>query len=101
MFFCRQLHVSLIVSAAAVVSVCIIMQVLINYGEEFESNVGTGVFAKRRVVPEDIVALSVFPFAFFSWFVKAVECSGIHFRRLLVRLGQRMLCKMIGTTVVC
>ena len=33
------------------------------------SDVGTGVFAKRRVVPEDVVALSVFPFACFSWFV--------------------------------
>ena len=26
------------------------------------SDVGTGVFAKGRVVPEDVVALSVFPF---------------------------------------
>ena len=25
------------------------------------SDVGTGVLAKRRVVPEDVVALSVFP----------------------------------------
>ena len=29
------------------------------------SNVGTGVFAKSKVVPEDVVSLSVFPFARF------------------------------------
>ena len=33
------------------------------------SNVCTGVFAKRRVVQEDVVALSVFTFAYFGWFV--------------------------------
>ena len=35
------------------------------------SDVGTGVFAKRRVnvVPEDVVALSVFSLACFGWFV--------------------------------
>ena len=33
------------------------------------SDVGTGVFAKRRVVPEDVVALSAFPFGCFGWFV--------------------------------
>ena len=33
------------------------------------SDVGSGVFAKRRVVPKDVVALSVFPFACFGWFV--------------------------------
>ena len=33
------------------------------------SDVGTGVFAKGRVVPEDVVALSAFPFACFGWFV--------------------------------
>ena len=33
------------------------------------SDVGTGVLAKRRVVPEDVVALSVFPFACFVLFV--------------------------------
>ena len=33
------------------------------------SDVCTGVFAKRRVVPEDVVALSVFTFACFGWFV--------------------------------
>ena len=33
------------------------------------SDVCTGVFAKGRVVPEDVVALSVFAFACFSWFV--------------------------------
>ena len=39
------------------------------------------------------------------WLVRTVVCSGIHFRRVLSgmegRLGQRMLCRMIGTTVVC
>ena len=33
------------------------------------SDVCTGVFAKERVVPEDVVALSVFAFACFGWFV--------------------------------
>ena len=33
------------------------------------SDVGTGIFAKGRVVPEDVVALSAFPFACFGWFV--------------------------------
>ena len=62
------------------------------------SDVGTGVFAKRRVVPEDVVALSVFPFACFGWFV--MQCVMVLSGKE-VRLGQRMLCQMIGTTVVC
>ena len=33
------------------------------------SDVGTGIFAKGRVVPEGVVALSAFPFACFGWFV--------------------------------
>ena len=33
------------------------------------SDVGTGIFAKGRVEPEDVVALSAFPFACFGWFV--------------------------------
>ena len=33
------------------------------------SDVCTGVFAKWGVVPEDVVALSVFAFACFGWFV--------------------------------
>ena len=33
------------------------------------SDVGIGVFTKRRVVSEDVVALSIFPFACFGWFV--------------------------------
>ena len=32
-------------------------------------DVGAGVLAKRRVVPEDVTASSVFPFACFSWFI--------------------------------
>ena len=35
----------------------------------FVLDVCTGVFAKRRAVPEDVVALSVFTFACFGWFV--------------------------------
>ena len=31
------------------------------------SDVGAGVLAKRRVVPEDVIALSVFPFACFDY----------------------------------
>ena len=33
------------------------------------SDVCTGVFAKGRVLPEDVVALSLFAFACFGWFV--------------------------------
>ena len=33
------------------------------------SDVGAGVLAKRGVVPKDVVALSVFPFVCFGWFV--------------------------------
>ena len=33
------------------------------------SDVGTGIFAKGRVVPEDVVALSVLTFACFGWFL--------------------------------
>ena len=33
------------------------------------SDVATGVFPKGRVVPEEVVALSVFTFACFRWFV--------------------------------
>ena len=33
------------------------------------SDVGAGVLAKRRVVPEDVITLLVFPFACFGWFV--------------------------------
>ena len=44
-------------------------KVLVYQGEEFVSDVGAGVLAKRRVVPEDFIALSVFPFACFGWFV--------------------------------
>ena len=42
-------------------------KVLVYEGEEFVSDVGVGVFAKRRVVPEDVIALSVFPFACFDY----------------------------------
>ena len=31
--------------------------------------VGAGVLAKRGVVSEDVIVLSVFPFARFGWFV--------------------------------
>ena len=47
------------------------------------------------------LCLTVFPFACLA----GSYCSGIHFRRVLSgmegRLGERMLCQMIGTTVVC
>ena len=42
---------------------------LVYKGVELVSDVGTGVFAKRRVVPEDVVALLVFPFPCFGGFV--------------------------------
>ena len=44
-------------------------KVLVYQGEEFVSDVVIGVLAKRRVVPEDVVTLSVFPFPCFYWFV--------------------------------
>ena len=33
------------------------------------SDVGAGALAKRRVVPEYVIARSVFPFTCFGWFV--------------------------------
>ena len=69
------------------------------------SDVCTGVFAKGRVVPEDVVALSVFAFACFGWFVMQgvvvstfVECFLV-IKEVL--LGQRMFYQTIGTTAVC
>ena len=60
------------------------------------SDVCTGVFAKGRVVPEDAVALSVFTFACFGWFVlQGVVLSGKE-----VLLGQRMLYQMIRSTSI-
>lgn len=44
-------------------------KVLVYLGEEFVSDVGAGVLPKRRVVPVDVIALSVFPFGCFGWFV--------------------------------
>ena len=44
-------------------------KVFVYSGEEFVSDVGAGVLAERRVVPEDVIALSVFLFACFGWFV--------------------------------
>ena len=65
------------------------------------SDVCTGVFAKGRVVQEDVVGFYVC----LLWLVRIAGCSGIHFHRVLsgkeVLLGQRMLCQMIGTTAVC
>ena len=47
----------------------IFRKVLVFQGEAFVSDVGTGVFAKGRVVPEDVVALSVFTFVCFGYIV--------------------------------
>ena len=65
------------------------------------SNVGTGIFAKGRAVPEDVVALSVFTFPCFGCFVLQgvvvstfIECLLV--RRKEVLLDQRMLYQMIG-----
>ena len=62
------------------------------------SDVGACVLAKRRVVPEDVVTLSVSPFACVGWFVP--KCVVVSTSGKEERLGQRMLCRMIGTTVV-
>ena len=32
-------------------------------------DVGAGALAKRRIVPDDVIALSVFPFLYFGWFI--------------------------------
>ena len=69
------------------------------------SDVCTGVFAKRRVVPEDVNCCVVGFYVCLLWLVRTAGCSGIHFHRVLsgkeVLLGQRMLYQMIGTTAVC
>ena len=62
-------------------------KVLVYWGEEFVSNVGAGVLAKRRVVPEDVVALSVFPFPCFGWFVLWCVVVSTFVECFLVRRG--------------
>ena len=32
-------------------------------------DVGAGALAKRRIIPDDVIALSVFPFLCFGWFI--------------------------------
>ena len=49
------------------------------------SDVGTGVLAERRVVPEDVVVLSVFTFACFGWFVLQGVVVSIFIECFLVR----------------
>ena len=67
------------------------------------SDVGTGVLLKGELYQRCccVVGFSVC----LLWLVRTAGCSGIHFHRVLsgkeVRLGQRMLCQMIGTRVVC
>ena len=79
-------------------------KVLVYWGEEFVSNVGAGVLAKKEGCTRGCCCVVGFSVCLF-WLVRAVVCGGIHFRRVLSgtegRLGQRMLCQMIGTTVVC
>ena len=57
----------------------IVGKVLVYQGEEFESDVCTGVFAKRRV------ALSVFMFACFGWFVLQAVVVSTFIECFLVR----------------
>ena len=68
------------------------------------SDVGAGVLAKKEGCTRGCYCVLGFSVCLF-WLVRTVVCSGIHFRRVLSgmegRLGQRMLCQMIGTTVVC
>ena len=48
----------------------ILGKVFVYKGEEFVSDVGTGVFVKGRVVPaEDVVTLSAFTFACCGWLI--------------------------------
>ena len=44
-------------------------KVLVYHGEEFVSDVGADALAKRRVVPEDVNALSVSHVCLFRWFI--------------------------------
>ena len=39
-------------------------------------DVGAGALAKRRIIPDDVIALSVFPFLCFGWFI--LQCVNIH-----------------------
>ena len=68
------------------------------------SDVGAGVLAKGGGCTRGCYCVIGFSVCLF-WLVHTVVCSSIHFRRVLSgmegRLGQRMLCQMIGTTVVC
>ena len=41
----------------------IFREVFVNYGEESVTNISVDIFAERRVVPGDVVTLSVFPFS--------------------------------------
>ena len=49
------------------------------------SDVCAGVFAKGRVVPEDVVALLVFAFACFGWFVLQGVVASTFIECFLVR----------------
>jgi len=40
-------------------------------------DVGAGAFAKRRIVLDDVIALSVFPFLCFGWFI--LQCVVVSF----------------------
>ena len=67
-------------------------------------DVGAGALAKRRIIPDDVIALSVFPFLCFGWFILQCVVVSAFVECFLVwggRLGQRMLCRMTGTTDVC
>ena len=67
-------------------------------------DVGAGVLAKKEGCTRGCNCVVGFSVCLF-WLVHTVVCSGIHFCRVLSgmegRLGQRMFCQMIGTTVVC
>ena len=61
------------------------------------TDVSVDIFAEWRVVPEDVVTLSVFPSSS-QLSVRSVKCSGIRFHQVVFgmegQLGRMMLCLM-------
>ena len=47
----------------------IFREVFVNLGEESVTDISVDIFAEWRVVPEDVVTLSVFLFSSHCWFV--------------------------------
>ena len=67
-------------------------------------NVSTGVLAKGRVVPEDVVALSVFTFGCFGWFrdkenIKKEMCRIFNYNGLCITIeANKEIINFLGVT---